>query len=107
MLERARQAAHNLEAKTLPEFDRPGVAAHHKIELHGAKAALLRALERMPAHCPRNSSSFGRRRRHVAAVRHVRASPSLIGAQEVGTEDGSLLLQHEGLVPGSEPKFDC
>src|SRR5215510_5366192 len=98
MLERTRQTSHNLEAKPLPEFDRPGVAAHHKIELHGAKAAFLRALERMPAHRSRNSPPFRRPCRHVAAVRHVRASPWLIGPQEVGTENSPLLLPHEAFV---------
>jgi len=45
MLERAGQTANGFESKAGPEIHSALIGAHYKIELHGAKAAIFRALQ--------------------------------------------------------------
>src|SRR5215472_15568083 len=94
----------SLEAKPLPEFDRPDIGAYHKIELHGAKPAFLRQFKRMQAHRPRDSPPLRRFCCDVSAVRHMRSAAILICAQEVGAEDHSIFYANKGFFLRCKPE---
>src|SRR5262245_18012883 len=106
MAKRGWQTPNNFEAKPLPELNRPAVRAHHEIELHGAESAFLSAFKRVETHGSRNPPPFRRRRGDIAAIGHMRAAATLVGSQEIGTEDARIPLPHKRFVFGSEPKFE-
>src|SRR5262249_13229741 len=95
------QTPNNFETKPFPELNRPGVRAHHEIELHGAESAVPGAFKRVEAHGWRNSPPFRLRRGHIAAIGHMQAAATLVGSQEIRTEDARIPLPHKRFVFGS------
>jgi hypothetical protein len=93
---------HGVEAEALPEKHRPLVRRHHEIEPHRAKAALLRARDRMRAHRPRDPAVGSGGRGHVAAIRHIGAG-GLIFLQIISADDFAAIIGDEHLVCGREP----
>jgi len=98
------KTANNFKAKASPQPHRALVAAHHKIELHGAKPALPRALERMRAHGPSHAAACCPGSRHVATVGDVRAAAFLIGFEKVGADDFAVVLRDEDFVARRKPE---
>src|SRR5215469_352214 len=103
MLKSFGKAADDFEATLLPQLDGALVAADHKIKLHGAEAALPGAIERVPAHRTSYAAAPSARRRHVAAIRHVRAASPLVGLQEVGADDFPVVFCDKDFVARRKP----
>src|SRR5271155_1273348 len=98
MQERLGKPADNFKTHALPQPHRALVAADHKIELYGPKASLLRALQRMLAHCSCNAAPARPRRGHVPAIRNVRSPALLIGPQIIRPENFPVLFRDERLM---------
>jgi len=99
-----REAADDFEATTLPEADGAFVGADDKIELHGAEAAGFGVGEGVSAHGASDAAAGGVRGGDVAAVGDVGAAALLIGAEEIGAEDGGVFFGDEDFVVIGEPE---
>ena len=98
MLEGFAKAAHDFEARLQPQLDGALVVADHKIRLHGTETSLPRAFQRVRAHRTSYAAARRVRRGHVAAIRHMRAAPSLIGLQEVAADDFGAVFRDKDFV---------
>src|SRR5260370_39395910 len=86
MQEGSGEAADNLKAKTLPQPDRALIGTDHEVELHRAKSALPRSVQRMRAHCSGHAAARRCNGCHVAAVGNVPAATLLIGLQKISAD---------------------
>src|SRR5579884_708739 len=74
------------------------IGAHDKIKLHGAEAALPRAVKRMRAHGAGHTLASCARSGHISAIGDMAASALLVGAQIVCSEDLAIFPGNEHLV---------
>lgn len=98
------EAADDFEAEALPEANGAFVGADDEIKLHGAEAAGFGVGEGMDAHGAGNAASGGVRGGDVAAVGDVGAAALLVGAEEIGADDGGGFFGDEDLVVAGEPE---
>src|SRR5215208_1423669 len=103
MLEGFRQPSHHFETQSLPQLQRADVGADDKIELHGPKAILACIGNGMLAHSRCNAVTPCLACRDVSAVRHVGATPHLIGAEVVGADDAPVMFGDKGLSVRAHP----
>jgi hypothetical protein len=59
----------------------------------------------MLAHAATDSLSLGHEGCHVAAIRHVRTTPFLIGSQVIRAHDPVVLSRHKHVMLGRKPVF--
>src|SRR3984885_5139270 len=83
MQKRPRQTTHRGKAERLPEPHRPLVCAHNEVELHRAEATLARYFQRMQTHRASYTAPHRLLRCHIAAIGHMRAAATLVGAENI------------------------
>src|SRR5580700_4028510 len=95
MHKRSRKPSCNLKTQALPQPHGAFVAAHHKVELHCAKSARPRVLQRMLAHRPRHAAPARPWSCHISSVCDVPTPALLIRAQYIRPDDLSFFFRHE------------
>ena len=93
----------NFKTVLLPQPDGSFIGADHKIELHAAETAFPRALQRVCAHRTSHTAARCVRRSHISAVRNVCPTALLIGFQEIGANDFSVVFRDKNFLAGREP----
>src|SRR5713226_9278642 len=103
MLEGSWQTPDNFKAKALPQPDGALVGADYEIELHRAKSARPRAVQRMRAHRSGHAAAHRRNGCHVAAIGDVRSAALLVCLEAVSSNDVAIVLCDEHFTLGRQP----
>jgi len=98
MKECFRKSANNREAKALPQAHGSFIRADNEIELHGAKTAFPRTVQRVRAHRSGNTTASRRKRCHVTAVGYMRPATLLVRLQKISSKDFAVLFCDENLM---------
>ena len=86
-----------------PEADGAFIGTDDKVELHGAKTGSGSPDEGIAAHGTCHAASHCKRGGHIPAVANMRAATLLIGAQNLGAKDDTVVLGNEYRVTSSVP----